>query len=265
MMKEMNARHEEISSALPADLDSLPRLHGFRLRGMEMTRLETFIDAAFAFAISMLVIAAQQIPDNIQALLAAFKNVPTFVCSIAVLGIYWRGHWLWSRRYGLEDSVSILISWAMIVTILILIYPLKAIFGAMWYLISSGHVGQRLSLHTTESQARTIFAIYALGLIAISVEILLLNLRAWQLREPLRLNAREQLMTRGELTGWSVPVSVGIVSLIFSFTLPIEKIAWCGWIYFSMAIILRVHRFWHRRKLKRVQDGSQDGGSCQRE
>jgi uncharacterized membrane protein len=53
-----------------------------------MTRLEPFIDAAFAFAISVLVIAAQQIPDNIQRLLAAFKNVPTFVCSIAVLGIF---------------------------------------------------------------------------------------------------------------------------------------------------------------------------------
>src|SRR6266480_6762412 len=187
----MTEREREIESALPANLDELPRLNGFRLRGMEMTRLETFIDAAFAFAISMLVIAAQQIPDDIASLLAAFKNVPTFICSIAVLGIFWRGHWLWSRRYGLEDSASILISWAMIVTVLILIYPLKAIFGAMWYLLSNGQVGQRFSLHTTESQARTIFAIYALGLIAISVEILLLNLRAWQLREPLRLNARE--------------------------------------------------------------------------
>src|SRR4026209_2102534 len=96
----MNPRHEDIASALPADLDSLPRLRGFRLRGMQMTRLETFIDAAFAFAISMLVIAAQQIPDNIQTLLAAFKNVPTFVCSIAVLGIYWRGPWLWGPRFG---------------------------------------------------------------------------------------------------------------------------------------------------------------------
>jgi hypothetical protein len=256
MMKEMNNRHDDIASALPADLDALPRLHGFRLRGMQMTRLETFIDAAFAFAISMLVIAAQQIPDNIVALLAAFKNVPTVVCSIAVLGIFWRGHWLWSRRYGLEDRVSILISWAMIVTILIFIYPLKAIFGAMWYLLSSGQVGQPFSLHTTEAQARTIFAIYALGLIAISAEILLLNLRAWQLREPLRLNARERLMTRGELTGWSIPVSVGLVSLVFSFTLPIEQIAWCGWVYFLMAIILRVHWFWHRRRLKAVQDGS---------
>src|SRR5213595_2733059 len=237
----MNGRHADIASAVPADLDSLPRLGGFRLRGMEMTRLETFIDAAFAFAISMLVIAAQQIPDNIQALLAAFKNVPTFVCSIAVLGIYWRGHWLWSRRYGLEDGVSILISWAMIVTILIFIYPLKAIFGAMWFFISSGQVGQPFSLHTTEAQERTIFAIYALGLIAISAEILLLNLRAWQLREPLRLNAWERLMTRGELTGWSIPVSVGIVALIFALTLPAEQVQWSGWVYFSMVILVPLH------------------------
>src|SRR5216117_1948000 len=246
----MNKRNEEITSTLPADLDALPRLEGFRLRGIEMTRLETFIDAAFAFAVTMLVIATGQVPDDIEALLVAFKNVPAFVASIAVLSIFWRGHWLWSRRFGLEDGVSILISWAMLVTILIFIYPLKAIFGSMWYLLSSGHVGQRLSLHTTESQARTIFAIYALGLIAISAEILLLYLRAWQLREPLRLNERESLLTRGELSGWSIPVSVGIVSLVFALTLPIEKIAWCGWVYFLMAIILRVHWFWHRRRLK---------------
>src|SRR3979411_3432353 len=96
-----------------------------------MAFLETFIDAAFAFAISMMVIAAQQIPDNIQTLLAAFKNVPTFVCSIAVLGIFWRGHWLWSRRYGLEDGASILISWVMIVTILIFFSSVTAILGAL--------------------------------------------------------------------------------------------------------------------------------------
>src|SRR6266404_1550390 len=245
----MNPRHDDIASALPADLDSLPRLHGFRLRGMQMTRLETFIDAAFAFAISMLVIAAQQIPDNIQALLAAFKNVPTFVCCIAVLGIFWRGHWLWSRRYGLEDGPSILISWAMIVTILILIYPLKSIFGAMWHLLSDGRVGQPFSLHTTEAQARMLFAIYALGTIAISAEVLLLNLRAWRLREPLRLNDRESMMTRSEIIGWSIPVSVATVSLLLALTMPAEEIAWSGWIYFSMAVLVPLFRWIRRRRL----------------
>src|SRR3954451_8285557 len=170
----MTERDQEIASTLPSNLDELPRLRGFRLRGMEMTRLETFIDAAFAFAISMLVIVAQQIPDDIVSLFAGFKNVPTFICSIAVLSIFWRGHWLWSRRYGLEDGVSRLISWGMIATILIFVYPLKAIFGAMWFLLTKGQAGQPFSLHTTEAEARMIFAVYALGLIAISGEILLL-------------------------------------------------------------------------------------------
>src|SRR5256714_3993330 len=105
----MNNRHDDIASALPADLDALPRLHGFRLRGTEMTRLETFIDAAFAFAISMLVIAAQQIPDNIQALLAAFKNVPTFVYRIAVLRILWRGHLFGGRGRGVGGGGAVFI------------------------------------------------------------------------------------------------------------------------------------------------------------
>ena len=243
----MNARHEEIASALPTDLDSLPRLNGFRLRGMEMTRLETFIDAAFAFAITMLVIAAQQIPDDMEKLLGAFKNVPTFLCSIAVIGIFWRGHWLWSRRYGLEDGASIFISWAMLVTILIYIYPLKAVFGAMWYLLSDGRLGQTLG-PSTDAQARMLFATYAIGFTAIALEIVLLNLRAWRLREPLRLNTRERLLTRGELKGWSIPVGVGIVSLILALTLPRANLAWSGWVYLSMAILVPLYSI-HRRRL----------------
>jgi len=243
----MTEREKEIASTMPADLDTLPRLRGFRLRGMEMTRLETFIDAAFAFAISMLVIAPQQIPDNIEALLGAFKNVPAFVASIVVLGIFWRGHWLWSRRYGLEDGVSIFVSWALLVTVLIYIYPLKAIFGSMWFLLSHGQVGQRLGLRT-DAEARAIFAIFAIGFTAIALEIVLLNLRAWQLREPLRLNGREKFITHSEILGWSVPVAVGLVSLVLALTLPINQIAWSGWVYFSMIVLVPIQRAWRRRR-----------------
>jgi len=243
----MTEREKEIASTMPADLDTLPRLRGFRLRGMEMTRLETFIDAAFAFAISMLVIAPQQIPDNIEALLGAFKNVPAFVASIVVLGIFWRGHWLWSRRYGLEDGVSIFVSWALLVTVLIYIYPLKAIFGSMWFLLSHGQVGQRLGLRT-DADARAIFAIFAIGFTAIALEIVLLNLRAWQLRDPLRLDAREKFITRSEILGWSVPVAVGLVSLVLALTLPINQIAWSGWVYFSMIVLVPIQRAWRRRR-----------------
>jgi hypothetical protein len=249
----MNGRHEEIASAVPADLDSLPQLDGFRLRGLEMTRLETFIDAAFAFAISMLVIAAQQIPDDIETLLAAFKNVPAFVASIIVLGIFWRGHWNWSRRYGLEDGTSILVSWAMLVTILIYIYPLKAVFGSMWFFLSDGRFGHALGTRT-DAQARELLAIFAIGFTAIALEIVLLNVRAWQLREPLRLNAREKLVTLYEVTGWSMPVGVGIISLVLALTLPPEQLEWSGWVYFSMAILAPLHFAYRRRRIEQKKE-----------
>ena len=243
---QMKERAQEIASGLPPDLDTLPRLNGFRLRGVAMTRLETFIDAAFAFAITMLVIASQQIPDDTETLLAAFKNVPVFVASIIVLGIFWRGHWLWSRRYGLEDGVSILISWAMIVTMLIYIYPLKAIFSSMWFSLSGGRVGHVLGAHS-EFEVRALFAVFALGFTAIALEMLLLNLRAWQLREPLRLNPRERAMTFHEVAGWSIPVAVGLVSLLLALCLPRAQIEWSGWIYFSMVILVPLHRVYFGR------------------
>jgi uncharacterized membrane protein len=237
----MEGRHQDIASAVPANLDDLPRLRGFRLRGLEMTRLETFIDAALAFAITMLMIAGNQIPDDIATLLAAFKNVPAFVASVVVIGIFWRGHWLWSRRYGLEDGISIFISWALIVTMLIYIYPLKAIFSAMWYLISGGRVGHTLGAHSGD-QVRALFILFALGFVAIALEVLLLNWRAWRLREPLQLNEREQMITRGEIAGWSLPVCVGLVSLLLALTLPADRLEWSGWVYFSMAILVPVQR-----------------------
>ena len=246
----MTEKEEEIASAQPNDLDSLPRLKGFRLRGIEMTRLETFIDAAFAFAVTMLVISNGQVPNDIPALLAAFKNVPAFVASIAVLSIFWRGHWLWSRRFGLEDGVSILISWTMLVTILIYVYPLKLLFGAMFYFLSDHVFGQVITAET-EGQVRALFALYAVGFATIALEILLLNLRAWRLREPLRLNEREKSLTRGELIGWSVPATVGLTSLVLALTLPMKHIGWSGWVYLSLSVLTPLQRTWYARRARR--------------
>lgn len=242
----MTQNEEEIASALPANLDSLPRLKGFRLRGIEMTRLETFIDAAFAFAVTMLVISNGQVPDDIAALVIAFKNVPAFVASIAVLSIFWRGHWLWSRRFGLEDGVSILISWAMLVTILIYVYPLRLLFSGMFYYITAHSFGQAIVAHT-EGQVRALFAIYGLGFSAIALEILLLNLRAWRLRGPLHLNDYEKFLTRAELFGWSIPATVGLTSLVLALTLPIQHVGWSGWVYMTLAFLVPLQRRWRAR------------------
>jgi hypothetical protein len=197
----------------------------------------------------MMVISVDRVPDNATELLAAFRNVPAFIASIAVLGLFWRGHWLWSRRYGLEDGVSIFISWTMLVTILIYIYPLKVIFGGMWYLLSDRAVGQPLMLQSV-IQARSLFAVFAIGFTAIALGIVLLNVRAYSLREPLRLNEPERITTLGEITGWLIPVSIGILSLVLALTVPRPHVQWSGWVYFSLAVLVPVHNSIRRRQVR---------------
>ncbi len=258
----MNQREQEIVSALPADLDALPTLRGFRLRGLEMTRLETFIDAAFAFAITILVIASGQPPENAETLLHAFRNVPAFIASIAVIATFWRGHWLWSRRFGLEDGISILISWCMMVTILIYVYPLRMLFGSMFYYLSAGQLGHALEVKSA-LEARAMFAVYAIGFTATATEIVLLNWRAWWLREALRLNTEESAMTRNEMLGWLIPVAVGLISLTFALTLPIRYLDWSGWVYFSLALLTPLSRKVLRRRREeagRARSGEREVG-----
>ena len=52
---------------------------GFRLRGEDVSRLETFVDAGFAFSMTMLVIFYNQLPDTAAELRDALRKVPSFV------------------------------------------------------------------------------------------------------------------------------------------------------------------------------------------
>ncbi len=48
---------------------------GFLDRGSQVTRLEAFVDAAFAFAVTMLVISIDQIPRDRGELTEALKGI----------------------------------------------------------------------------------------------------------------------------------------------------------------------------------------------
>jgi len=43
---------------------------------------------------------------------------------------------------------------------------------------------------------------------------------------------------------------VGIISLMLALILPIREIAWSGWVYFSMAILVPLHSAYQKRRMK---------------
>ena len=118
----------------------------------------------------------------------------------------------------------------------------------MFHYLSGHQLGHALVVKTV-AQARALFALYALGFTAIALEILLLNRRAWRLREALRLNPQEAAMTRNELWGWCLPVGVGLLSLVLALTLPMRHLEWSGWVFFSLALLVPLYRRLLRRRL----------------
>jgi hypothetical protein len=105
--------------------------------------------------------------------------------------------------------------------------------------ISAGVVGHVLGTHS-ESQVRALFAVFALGFTAIALEMVFLNLHAWQLREPLRLNPRKRAMTFHQVIGFRV--GIGILSFLLGLCLPRAQIEWSGWIYFSILVLVPLHQ-----------------------
>jgi hypothetical protein len=210
---------------------------GFRLRGQEMTRSETFTDAAFAVAVTLLVISVDAMPTSFQDLADALRGVPAFAMSFTVLLVFWHGHWQWSRRYGLEDRSSIVLSAALVFVALVYVYPLKYVANLFLYWLTSGRLSGAARL-TGLGELHAIFAIYSVGFIAMSLVVAALNGHAWRCREELLLNDLERLDTRGEMGAWLILAAVGGISVLLAVVPPPTRFVLPGWAYSTLPIIM---------------------------
>lgn len=223
-------------------LDDLPRQNGFRLRGVEMTRIETFTDAAFAFALTLLVVSLD-IPTSYTELSDALRGIPAFALSAALLMVFWSGHHNWSRRYGLDDTLTIVLSCFLVFTVLVYVYPLKfmsrALTGWLGYVTGIARGGFTLQIAPTE--INRLFAVYGVGFVAMCSAIVLLNLHAWRQREGLALDVLERFDTRAEIGAWLIVGSAGVISVLLALTTPSSWVGIPGWSYSPLAIAVPVY------------------------
>jgi uncharacterized membrane protein len=217
-----------------ADL-RLPR--GFRDRGVQVTRLEAFVDAAFAFAVTLLVISFDAIPDSIPALIGALKDVPAFALSFVQIALFWRAHVTWSRRYGLDDTLSNVLSLALVALVLVYVYPLKILFGTFFSWITDGWIPRTLQV-TSYADILDIFTIYGVAFSTLAACMTALYARAWHLRRALALDAAETVATAGTIAVWAWACAVGLSSIVAAQLMPARPPYWLaglpGMMYFLM-------------------------------
>lgn len=227
--------------ATQVDLDQCPVKDGFRLRGLGMTRTETFTDAAFAFAVTLLVVSIDQIPSSYQELVAAMYGIPAFALSFLLLFLFWYAHWQWSRRFGLEDLPTILLSFGLVFVVLCYVYPLKYMVNGMIIWITGGRVRSGGQANITLPDLYSLFVIYGVGFAALCGIVVLLNVHAWRRREALSLDAIERFDTRGEIGAWSLVGCVGLLSALMGLLLPPSPKAIPGFAYMILPIIMPIY------------------------
>ena len=204
-----------------------PRLRpdGFRERGAEVTRMEAFVDAAFAFALTMLVISVGTIPDTIPKLIDAMKSIPAFAGSFALIASFWYQHVTWSRRYGLDDRGSVLLSLLLVFLVMVFIYPLKAMAAMLFGWISGGWLPYGFSGITIDG-LRTMFVVFAIVYGSMASVISLLYLRAWRQRDALELSLDERVETIVRIADGGKSVAVAALSVVVALALPAHPQNW---------------------------------------
>ncbi|MCA0395612.1 MAG: DUF1211 domain-containing protein [Proteobacteria bacterium] len=248
---------------------------GFRLRGEQVTRLETFVDAAVAFSLTLLVIFTNDLPSTAAELREALKKVPTFVACFAVLMMFWAAHNRWSRRFGLEDARSTLLSLVFVLVVMVYVYPLRMVASSFLSLLTGGWLPNELGFAGGDimRDLQTAFIVYSLGFGLLAWVLWRLNLRALRHAEALRLDDNERHLAATEAGMNAILVGVSLLALVFALVLyvvdPVLPGGWrlLGgvpmWCYATLGLWMPwYHTRRERERLSRLDAGTGSGGAA---
>ncbi|MEE4246617.1 MAG: TMEM175 family protein [Kangiellaceae bacterium] len=218
-------------------MTELTQSHSFKSRGDNMSRLETFVAAAFAFAVTMLIISVDDVPSNFQEFLIAVKLVPSFAASFTVIVWIWASHANWCKRYGLEDGISVTLSCSLVFIVLVYIFPLRLMMQGLFAVLTDGYLPSEMS-YNSAAEVRLMFAFYAVGFVALALNFFALYHYAYAKQKQLGLSSVELFITNTDRLNWILIAVVSLFSLSLAISLPAQYIGWAGYSYFLLFPVL---------------------------
>lgn len=192
-----------------------PAHHEFQWRSREVSRLEGLSDTVFGFAITLLIVSLE-VPRTSGELLVTMRGFLAFVLTFGVLFSFWHKQFIFFRRYGLEDTRTIVLNGALLLFVLFFVFPFKFLANAMMNrLLGLGKTVElpngKVALAIQPEHWPMIFAIYGFGLAAIFAVFGLLYRHAYSAREELELSEIERYDTREAMRLYFVNAGLGMV------------------------------------------------------
>jgi uncharacterized membrane protein len=193
----------------------------------ETQRLDSFTDASFAFALSLLVIGQGKIPTGIEELRAEMADVPAFAIGFAMIAMFWFAHVRWRSLRGDGGALSVLLTLMLIFVVLVYVKPLQAMALSLSTFL--GGSGTRF-----EGGVAPMFFIYSGGfaLMAFLVGALFLEIAMRH-----RTAAATRMLAKGEAGIWLLISLTGLVSMLLAIS-PYRELA--PWVYALLPLLLGV-------------------------
>jgi uncharacterized membrane protein len=220
---------------------------GFSWRGEDVLRIEGLADAVFGFALTLLVVSLE-VPNTFDELLATMRGFFAFAISGWLLYSVWFDHYMYFRRYGLQDSLTMHLSSVLLFVVLFYVYPLKFLFTALMdqLLGFSTQVGSSTAdvVETIRTgQWPLLIVLFGVGFVVVQLVFFLLYWRAYALREMLKLDAYEASITRQEIQGYLLLAGVGLTSIAIAVLGGEETLSWAGWAYLLSWPLMTIHGY----------------------
>jgi len=206
------------------------------VRPVETARLDAFVDASFAFAVTLLIIAGAEPLEDFGDLLRALGRAPAFAAGFGLVIMFWLGHRNFGRLAPIRDSWSATLSLVIVFMILIYVFPLRLLTEAGAAYFSHGRLPGSGLIANLE-QLRDVYTIYGIGFAFLSWIYFLLYGHALK-RGTVAGLAEEDRDEAQESRGiWGMIALAGLFSALLAWILPMRVVPWApGFAYWLIPL-----------------------------
>jgi len=218
---------------------------GFRLRGTVTSRIDSFSDVVFGFALTLLVVSSE-VPHTYDQFHQVLLGLYPFAICFAIFFSVWHAHYRFFRRYGVHDNATIWINCVLLFTVMIYVYPLKFLFTIA--------TSDSSKVFTNEPfQLRELMIVYGAGWASIYLCLVALYWNAWRQRVQLDLSPLEVTLTLTRLWDFVGVGGFGLLCCLLAWLLPIDKVGDVPLCFFLLFVWKTAHGFISRRFIDKAR------------
>lgn len=169
---------------------------------------------------TLLLITGSAPPESLDDLRAALPNLPASAAAFVLIVLFWSAHRAYGRLAPVRDGLSVLLSLAIVFTVLVYVLPLRFLMQSMFGWITGGWLPGRDVIGGFDDLA-TLYQIYGAGFALLTTLYAILFARCLKAAS----SPADRADARSWRDSWIICAATGVVSVLLAL-LPLQPAPW---------------------------------------